>query len=382
MDPRTVTLFWAGLATLLAAAGWFIAARFSPNVASVGSPNWDAWTEVPLFAGLGLLGFGLVGRDWARKLVLAGWLLFAFYWALVAQDLYILEGGDIVNMVFALVGVYFFTYLAYHQWLNHVRGAENGTVRFLNIGTFVAAGSYFVIDKIQVVRTWLILAVSGQTRDMLTWFGQGASKGLVYLTDLRNVENPTYFFYTGTFCDPNHTDPAVGRSVVADWCRDHGLYKLTSPEGHGFWGGLLHFNPLGDDPTVIPVSVILACTALQSIMLFVGLFMATRATWKKRLVASVVVAAVVYVLNLVRNTGIIWFYGQGDMSFWTIHDAIGKGGSLIAMVGIAFACFRWFPEFLSELIGVLDLPHRDGPVERTLRIGRRRPDAPPPGPPS
>jgi hypothetical protein len=45
------------------------------------------------------------------------------------------------------------------------------------------------------------------------------------------------------------------------------------------------------------------------------------------------------------------------------------------MVGIAFAAFAWFPEFLKELIGVLDLPHRDGPVERALRLGRRRPPA-------
>jgi hypothetical protein len=61
-----------------------------------------------------------------------------------------------------------------------------------------------------------------------------------------------------------------------------------------------------------------------------------------------------------------------------MHDAIGKGGSLLAMVAIAFAVFRWFPEFLQALFGVLDLVERDGPIERALKIGRRRPPAPPP----
>ena len=107
---------------------------------------------------------------------------------------------------------------------------------------------------------------------------------------------------------------------------------------------------------------------------FVGLFFGTNASLKRKIQFSVIVGAVVYVLNLVRNTGIIWFYGQGHSSFWTMHNAIGKGGSLLAMVGIAFAVFKWFPEFFQSLVNVLDLPDRDGPIERTLKIGRRRPE--------
>lgn len=391
LDASRVTLFWAGLAVAIAAAGWFLSNRYSPyvltgsNLAGALSPDWDIWTQVPLFAGLGLLGFGFVARNWARNLVMAGWVLFAFYWALTAQDLFVKEGGDYVNMAFAYVGVFFFTYLAYHQWLNEIRGVENGTVRFLNVATFIAAGSYFIIDKIQPIRTWLILTVSDHTRDMLRFFGQGESKGLVYLQDLKNLENPTYFFYKEWFCDPNHIDPGIGKTEVAAYCadgarngvRDNYLH-LTQPDVSGFWDSVFHFDPTMSDPTIIPVSVILACTALQSIMLFVGLFVAVPATWKKRLWASAIVAVIVYFLNLLRNTGIIWWYGEGVTSFWVVHDVIGKGGSLVAMIAIAFGAFRWFPEFLKSLIGVLDLPHRDGPVERTLKLGRRRPEPPVP----
>lgn len=374
MNPRVVTLWWLGAATAMAVIGWLLAMRFSSVLPYASSPlpgnGWDVATDAPLFAGLALLGFGFVPRQWARRVTMAGWLLFAFYWALVAQDLYEKELGDTVNLVFAILGVYFFTYLAYHQWLSEVRRVESHTVRFLNIATFVAAGAYFVIDKIEPVRRWLIIAVSNHTFWMLNLFGQGKAAGLVY-----NI-NPN-----GSTVD----DPSVSNALSQFCYRGFGC---TYPLGNDHWAppppqnflqSVLHYDPTGGDPHVLPVSIILACTALQSMMLFVGLYLATPAPWKKRIAASAIVAAVVYVLNLVRNTGIIWFYGQGHASFWVMHDAVGKGGSLIAMVAIAFASFALFPEFLHALIGVLDLPQRDGPIERTLHLGRRRPETQPPG---
>ncbi len=374
-DPRNVTLFWLALATGMTLIGFFLARLYSWHLNPTATKAWDGWTDVPLFAGLGLLGFGFIQRNWAKSITMAGWLLFAFYWALVAQDLFVEENGDYVNLFFAIVGTYFFTYLAYHQWLSEMRRVENHTVRFLNISTFVAAGAYFVIDKIEPVRVWLILAVSKHTLWTLNFFGQGAQVGL------------DYCFGGQTYA----ADPAVGASpYIVQHCAQtvestsdlganlasfgyHSHLGTLPPPPHGAWESITHFDPTGGSTLVIPVSIILACTALQSIMLFVGLFIGTTAPWRKRIAASVIVATVVYVLNLLRNTGIIWFYGQGQASFWVMHDAVGKGGSLVAMVLIAFAAFAWFPEFLKELIGVLDLYHRDGPIERALHIGRRRP---------
>lgn len=379
LHASRVTFFWAGLATALAAGGLYLGDRFSPYMnGRMGLDQWEGLTEIPLFLGLLLLGFGFVGKNWARRLVLAGWLIFGFYWALVAWDLLISESMDYVNFLFALVGTYFFTYLAYHQWLNEVRGVENHTVRFLNISTFIAATSFFAIDKIQTVSTWLILKVSDHTYTMLGWFGQAQAKGLAYVYDPHptQIDSPTSFFYPQYYCDPNRVYEGTINvfDKVSEYCRSTGL---SGPTGHfvpptGFVADLLHFQPDGDH-RIIPVSIILACTALQSIMLFVGLFVGTRASWKKKIWASIIVGIVVYLLNLIRNTGIIWWYGQGIMSFWVVHDLIGKGGSLVALVGIAFVSFKYFPEFLRELVGVLDLPHRDGPVERTLRLGRKRP---------
>ncbi len=368
-DARNVALFWLALATGMTLVGFFLAKLYSSHLGGPrATPDWEAWTEVPLFAGLGLLAFGFIQKAWAKSVTMAGWLLFAFYWALVAQDLFVTENSDYVNLFFAIVGTYFFTYLAYHQWLSEMRRVENHTVRFLNISTFVAAGAYFVIDKIDTVRVWLIVTVSNHTNWMLEFFGQGSQMNLIFNVNpggsTSDFADSTASIASFQYQNFVNTCPAV----PADW-----------------WGKFMHWQPGPDIAScvtsmhpphaheILPVSIILACTALQSIMLFVGLFVGTTAPWKKRIIASGIVAVVVYILNLLRNTGIIWFYGQGEASFWIMHDAVGKGGSLVAMVAIAFAAFAWFPEFLKELIGVLDLYHRDGPVERAFKIGRRRP---------
>jgi exosortase/archaeosortase family protein len=221
---------------------------------------------------------------------------------------------------------------------------------------------------------------------MLDLFGQGDKAGLVFVVDAADNKSPTTFFYPEYYCNPNHQGDDGNVDAVGEYCaslpREEQHATSFADQVHppdNWFESLLQWTPDGD-LQIVPVSIILACTALQSIMLFVGLFAGTPASWQRRLKASLIVGVIVYVLNLVRNTGIIWFYGQGHASFWVMHNAIGKGGSLLAMIGIAFAVFKWFPEFFKALVGVLDLPDRDGPIERTLKIGRRRPAAAPPPP--
>lgn len=385
-DPNQVLMFWGGLATFLAVAGLLLSDRFSPYSAGwfggsgLAGPSaaWDSWILVPLFAGLALLGFGFVHHQWSKRLTLVGWVLFGFYWGLTATDLFVKEDQDYVNFTFALMGVYFFVYLAYQQWLDLARKSDTHALHFLNVTAFVAAGTYFLIAKITFLRVWLIHVVGNHTKWMLDLFGQGGKKNLQFVVDKQDSSGPVTFFYPEKYCHPNRPDfeNGISNDAVGRYCADLPAgerFHSTVVENSGFLGDLLTYQPGGGTEYVVPVSIILACTAIQSIMLFVGLFAGTKAGFRRKLYASLVVGAVIYVLNLVRNTGIIWFYGQGHASFWIMHNAIGKGGSLLAMVGIAFAVFKWFPEFFHALVGVLDLPGRDGPLERALKVGRRRP---------
>ncbi len=393
LDPRTVTAMWVGGATAILLAGLLFSYKYSPwgdlgpagmlrfteflarafFVERTESIMWEQWTLVPLFSGLVLLGFGFFRQTWSKRLTLAGWLLFGLYWAMTATDLFAKEDEDIVNYIFALTGAYFFTYLAYQNWLDLLRKSDTQALHFLNVTAFVAAGTYFVIAKITFLRLWLIHIVGNHTKWMLDLFGQGDKANIQFVVDKTDTQGPVTFFYPDYYCESSR----VGNDLVAQYCQEHGLDNIRTyfPEPQSWLDHILFYK--AEAQGVVPVSIILACTAIQSIMLFVGLFAGTEAHWKKKLQMSLIVGAIIYVLNLVRNTGIIWFFGQGHASFWTMHNAIGKGGSLLAMIGIAFAVFKYFPEFFKSLSQVLDLPDRDGPIERTFKIGRPRPEAAP-----
>jgi len=133
------------------------------------------------------------------------------------------------------------------------------------------------------------------------------------------------------------------------------------------------------------VEIILACTAIESIALFFGLILGTRAEAKKVLLALLASIPVIYILNVIRNTFVIgaygyeWF-GSGPMivnlfgheyflhdsaSFYISHHLIAKGGSGIALFFIAYAVLKTLPELLDlieeiwQLVKV-DLNHLRG----------------------
>jgi len=114
------------------------------------------------------------------------------------------------------------------------------------------------------------------------------------------------------------------------------------------------------------VEIILACTAIESIALFMGIILGTRAELKRTFMALMASVPVIYILNLIRNTFVVgafgyqWF-GTGPMvinifglekylhdsaSFFLSHHIIAKVGSGIALFFIAYAVLRLLPEVL------------------------------------
>ena len=114
------------------------------------------------------------------------------------------------------------------------------------------------------------------------------------------------------------------------------------------------------------VEIILACTAIESIALFFGLILGTRAKTKKIFLALMASIPVIYILNVIRNTFVIGAYGyelfgSGPMiinimgqeyflhdsaTFYISHHLIAKGGSGIALFFIAYAVLKTLPELL------------------------------------
>jgi archaeosortase A len=109
-----------------------------------------------------------------------------------------------------------------------------------------------------------------------------------------------------------------------------------------------------------PVQIILGCTGIESIALFIGVIACVSAPPRRKLAAFLVSVPTIYVLNILRNafvltaTGNQWF-GLPEDSFYVSHNIIAKFGSLGALVIISYLVFKLLPELLDMVVGVFDL---------------------------
>jgi len=262
---------------------------------------------VPLFLGLVFLGVGFFYRkkNIAGWVKILGWGLFSFFWATMPSFLYFSEGGDVFNAAVCIIGVYVLLYMAYHEWLSIIRNEQVSCLNWIAGGTFLAGIIYFTIENgiIPGLKEWLIENVAAQTSDVLHLFGVDASR----TSDLIIYNN-------------------------------------------------------------IPITIIFACTAIQSMVLFVGMIGALpRVRLKRKTLGLLVTVVPIYFLNLIRNAGVVYMVGSGMTSFEMAHNVIGKTGSLLALIVLLFITFKIVPELYDEIIGIIDLPKRKGPVELFMR---------------
>lgn len=258
---------------------------------------------IPLFLGLFLLGTGylLRNREQASRVKIAGWIAFSSFWAAAPSSLYFSEGGDIFNAMVCIIGIYILIYIAYHEWLSIQRKNHPSCLNWIAGGTFFAGIIYFTID-------------SSVFPELKT--------GLI-------------------------------RLVVA---QSTGVLHLFGVEASGE-GSVILYNG-------IPITIIFACTAIQSMVLFVGMIGALQGiNLKRRLAALAVTVIPIYFLNLIRNAGVVYMVGAGLTSFEIAHNIIAKTGSLIALIVLLFLTFKIVPELYDELVCIFDLPKRKGPVE-------------------
>ncbi len=261
-------------------------------------------SSLVLFLGLIFLGIGY----WKKHHCLrsTGWATFALYWA--TQPGHFLDLDDLVNSLFTIVGVYFLFYLAYHEYLSHTRNDHPPSLDFIAGTTFIAGFFYFLIEKISFLSGLLIKMVAEQTAWALQLLGYNvAAKGIIY-----NQEVQVPITFNGE----------------------------TS------------------------VYLILACTGIQSMIIFIGAIAALpHADNHRRWKAFLGTVPVIYILNIIRNMGVIYGIEVLGYSFAFMHHVIGKIGSLIALLILAFFAFTVLPELYDNIMGIIDLPKRKGPLE-------------------
>ncbi len=263
---------------------------------------------VPLFLGLGLIGIGFLwqGKKIGSMIKIIGWSVFSFYWATTPSYIYLSEGGDVFNTAICVIGVYVLIYLAYHEWLSIQRNEYLPCLNWIAGSTFIAGMIYFTIDSgiIPGLREWFIETVAAQSTLILHFFGVNASR------------QGDLIIYNGT-----------------------------------------------------PITIIFACTAIQSLVLFVGMNGALKnISFKRKTKAILVTAPPVYFLNLIRNASVVYLIGENILSFEMAHNVIFKILALVALIILLFINFKLAPQLYDEIVGIINLAKRQGPVE--LFFGR------------
>ncbi|PAV11972.1 archaeosortase A [Methanosarcina spelaei] len=244
-----------------------------------------------------------------RKLVGGiGWGVFSIHWSY--QPLHYLKIMDYANVLLTIVVTLFCLLVAYIMFLEYRKGplkirnnrevlhskfSAQDEADFLDITSMLTSASalgalvYFPFANFAFLNTWIIGGVTSQVLWILHYF-----------------EIPAY---------------------MKAW-------NMISLNGY-------------------TVEIILACTAIESIALFMGLIGSVRAPLNRLAMAFVVSVPVIYILNLIRDIFVVVAYGEqwfGADSFIIAHNYIAKAGSGIALFVISYAVLRILP----ELFGMID----------------------------
>jgi archaeosortase A (PGF-CTERM-specific) len=277
--------------------------------------------EVPIFIHILIVitlvllgaGFFLNKKTIGKKLKVLGWMLFAFYWATQPAKLYITENEDIFNAVLCIVGVYVLAYIAYHEWLSYKRNEEISCLNWIAGASFIAGFIYFGIE-ITPLEVWLRQVVASHSGQFLAL--------------------------------------VTGETVVV--------------------GG---FNNLYISYKDATIYLIFACTAVQAMVIFVGMILPLKKVDIKRKIIGLSITLIpIYILNFMRNAMVIFLMGNDIADFYLAHNVISKIGALITLIILLLIVIKIIPEILDEIFCLTDLRKRDGPLEKIFKniIGEKK----------
>jgi archaeosortase A (PGF-CTERM-specific) len=208
-----------------------------------------------------------------------------------------------------LLALPFYAYLGYHEYLSYIWDEDNMSLKWITGASFFAAGLYFLVDRIPILSGYVIYGVAVQTVWLVNIFGLGYGVG-----DINYAGNPL-------------------------WYRTN-------------------YNEISVPIEGSSVAIIQSCTAIQSMLIFIGAIYCVQALKKSKWYAFFATVPVIYVLNLIRNLGIIYMMDVLGWSYDFSHNTVGKAGSFLALIVLAFIAFKLLPELLDNIWGILDLRDR------------------------
>lgn len=287
--------------------------------------------NIVLFGGLLTLALGYFWKDRACHLLrLLGSLLLAVFFVYEVVRIYE-EGKDLWNISFTAMAAPVFVFVAWQEYLSWRWDEDNESLKWITGTAFLAGLIYYGFDRIPALSAGIIWVTAAES----VWMGQFLGYGW---------------------------DMAVGAVV---WGPDHIAVDIENAS----------------------VRIILACTGIEAIVIFVGAIFATQMRqdpWsdykdpdsprfarmramspKERATrALLITTSVIWVGNLLRNVMIIFLVEEKGWDFDFVHADLGKSLSFVILLVLAFVTFNLVPEMLDNISGIVDLVNRRSPEER------------------
>jgi len=294
----------------------------------------------------------------------------------------------IVPTIFVIVGLLFFSITVSEEFRVPLSIPLFGSLFLLGIGFFIKGEK--IASKIKVAG-WIIFAFFWSTKINELYFGVDGDivnaflcvSGIYvlfymayheWLSLKRKEQVECLNWFAGVASLAGFIYFVVELTPLAPWMIDtvaaHSGWLLNL-----FVGTVEVYGPKICIGGVFAVNIIFACTAMQSMVIFVGMILPLKkVSLNKKFYGLLATIVPIYFLNMIRNGLIAYLLAEDITSFYIAHNIIGKGGSLIALVVLLLVVIKIVPEVFDEIICLTDLYKRNGPLERFIgkSFGRKK----------
>jgi len=285
---------------------------------------------------LGVTGVILLGTAHFRASN-GGGILSVIGWPMIGLFFYLdiphyVEIADPVLIIMSATGLPVTVILAIWEYKMHRNGIEDESIIWARGLVSLGAGPYLLIANIPYLN---VAAV---------WITAVSANAFLGFSGIDGYELGTVLVDTG-----------VNDIVWSEW--QGNKWILTQELGEaGF-----HIPLVKEVDGITEVGFVMACSAMQSMAVFVGALWAIRtAPWRRRMRAAIITIPTIFVLNTFRNAGIVWLHSSyphwdllGVTMFDFAHSYAAKAGSLAAMFLMALVIFDLLPQMHSHIMRLM-----------------------------
>jgi|TARA_B100001996_G_scaffold295916_1_gene236234 archaeosortase A (PGF-CTERM-specific) len=287
--------------------------------------------QLQLFLGISsviLLGFAHFNASKGGGILsVIGWPLIGFFFYLDIP--HYIEISDPVLIIMSAAGLPITIIIAIIEFNHHRKDIEDESIIWARGMISLGVGPYLLIANIPYLNVAVVWITAWSANLFLGFSGiDGYTLGTIVV------------------------DTGVNDVLWSEWSGNRWILSEDLGDA-GF-----NIPLIREHDGVTEVGFVMACSAMQSMAVFVGALAAIRtAKFRRRIRAFIVTIPTIFVLNTFRNAGIVWLHSTypnwellGVTMFDFAHSYASKVASLGAMFLMALVLFDLLPQMHSHIL--------------------------------